>query len=83
MDPTAIIHRSLTVFVCGMIGLLPVIGFVPALMAIIEWSRARKYPDWNPAAAYLKWGGRMALIGIAHSALAVLVVGLAVINSLI
>ena len=70
-----VIHKSLTAFVCGLIGFLPFIGLVPGLYALFCWAHIRsRYPDeWNPASAYLSWGARLALIGLLGSALIVAV----------
>jgi hypothetical protein len=75
MPRILVIRESLTAFVCGMIGFLPIIGLVPGLYALLCWARIRiRYPDeWNPASAYLSWGARLALIGLGASALIVAV----------
>jgi hypothetical protein len=68
-----VIRKSLTAFVCGLIGFLPIIGVLPGLYALLCWSHIRtRYPDeWNPASAYLSWGARLALLGLVGSALIV------------
>ena len=70
MPRIIVIRKSLTAFVCGMIGFLPFIGVVPGLYALLCWARIRtRYPDeWNPASAYLSWGARLALCGLLGSA---------------
>lgn len=82
MDRITAIRQSLTGFVCGIIGFVPVIGLLPGLYAIICWSRVRRrYGDqWNPASGYLKGGAILGLLGAVSSALIVLAIGLAVIN---
>jgi hypothetical protein len=75
MPRILVIHKSLTAFVCGLIGFLPFIGLVPGLYALFCWAHIRsRYPgEWNPASAYLSWGARLALIGLLGSALIVAV----------
>ena len=83
MDRITAIRQSLTGFVCGIIGFVPVIGFLPGLYAIICWSRVRRrYRDpWNPASGYLMVGGVLGLLGTISSGLLILVIGLSVINN--
>ena len=71
MDRITVIHNSLVVFVCGLIGLLPVLGSLPALYALVLWGKVRvRYRDeWNPASAYLDGGVAMALLGLLGSLL--------------
>lgn len=70
-----LIRKSLNIFVCGLIGLTPVIGFIPALFAIVGAVRvrARFRREWNPASAYLSAGVAMALLGTGITALAGLI----------
>lgn len=79
MPRIIVIRKSLTAFVCGLIGFLPIIGVLPAVYALLCWNRIRtRYPDeWNPASAYLSWGARLAMIGLGASALIVSVAILA------
>ena len=71
MDRIAAIRESLYAFACGLVGLLPVIGIVPAILALASWLRVRaKYgTEWNPASSYLNWGMRAALLGLLGSLL--------------
>jgi hypothetical protein len=73
MPRIIVIRQSLTAFVCGLFGFLPVIGIVPGVYALLCWGRIRRrYPDeWNPASAYLNWGVRLSLLGLGASALIV------------
>jgi hypothetical protein len=61
-----VIQLSLRAFVCGLIGVLPVIGVVPGLYALSCWVRIRRrYRDaWNPASSYLRWGSALAVGGL-------------------
>jgi len=80
MDRITVIEKSMSVFICGIIGFFPIIGFVAAVCAVVRWLGIRRhYHGWNPAAAYLKWGIGLAIIGLLNSGLAVLVIGLAMI----
>jgi hypothetical protein len=76
MDLITAIRLSMRVFVCGMFAIVPLIGFVPAVYAVVCWSKVRaRYRDqWNPAAQYLHWGTLMAVFGALFSTLAVVVV---------
>ena len=71
MPRILVIRKSLTAFVCGLIGFLPVIGLVPGIYALVCWARIRiRYPnEWNPADAYLNWGARLSVLGMLGSAL--------------
>jgi hypothetical protein len=71
MPRILVIRKSLTAFVCGLIGFLPIIGVVPGLYALSCWGSVRiRYPnEWNPASAYLSWGARLAVLGLLGSAL--------------
>ncbi len=73
MGMKVIVDKSMQAFVCGLIGILPIIGLIPGIYAIICWAHIRrKYPDeWNPAFLYLSWGTRLAAIGVLLSVLAV------------
>jgi hypothetical protein len=75
-DPIAtkiIIKKSMQAFVCGLIGILPIIGVIPGIYAIICSGYVHgKYPDeWNPASLYLSWGARLGAIGVLFSILTV------------
>ena len=73
MDRVAVIRNSMTVFVCGIIGLLPVLGFVVAIYALVLWGkiRFRSRDAWNPASAYLETGVALALLSVLGSLLLV------------
>ena len=75
MDRITAIRKSLTAFVCGIVGFLPFIGVVPAVHALICWARIRaEYGnEWNPAAAYLDCGVWLALLGLLGTGLIVAV----------
>ena len=78
VDQIATIRASLAVFVCGLVGLIPFLGLLPALYALVAYIRINaRYHEWNPAARYLAWGGRLALLGVLISLLAAYLVGLA------
>jgi hypothetical protein len=76
MDRITAIRRSLAAFVWGIIGVLPVIGLIPAVCALGHWWAVQsKYRDqWNPASTYLRLGGALALFGLLSTVLLVAVV---------
>jgi hypothetical protein len=73
MDRITAIEKSLTAFVCGLIGLIPILGLPLALYAgrCSLQVRGRYRDPWNPAAAYLSWGARLAFLGLLGSLLVV------------
>jgi len=64
---------SLRAFVCGLLGLVPVIGLVPAVHALFCWARIRwRYAEqWNPASNYLSWGSALAVLGLGINAVGI------------
>ena len=76
MDLITAIRKSLTGFVCGIFGFLPVVGIIPALYTVACWrSVYRHYGNqWNPAQAYLRGGLLLATFGILSSAVILCVV---------
>lgn len=74
-----LIERSLRLFTCGLLSLIPVIGLAPALIAVTThfkiWSEDAG--EWNPARPYLIAGYCLAWLGILISlvALALVVLG--------
>ena len=83
MDRITAIEKSLTVFVCGIIGFLPVLGLMPAVHALVCWARvSAKYGrQWNPASAYLRAGALLATLGVLGSMLVIAVVCMAIANA--
>jgi hypothetical protein len=63
VDRIHVIEKSLRVFVCGVLGIIPLLGLVPAGYAIIAAIQVYKRvgSGWNPAASYLCWGLVVAL----------------------
>jgi hypothetical protein len=84
MDRIAAIEKSLTCFVCGIIGLLPVLGLFPAVHALVCWRQVRAGygPEWNPAAAYLKGGFVLGLLGVLSSMLFIIVIAAVVMGNM-
>jgi hypothetical protein len=84
MDRITAINKSLTCFVCGIVGLLPLIGLFPAVHALSCWRKVRAgYRDqWNPASAYLKGGLVLGILGVLSSTLFILVVAAAAVENL-
>ncbi|HWV98296.1 MAG TPA: hypothetical protein VNZ64_01265 [Candidatus Acidoferrum sp.] len=83
MDRISAIEKSLTVFVCGLIGFLPVVGLLPAVHALVCSVRVRSQygGQWNPASAYLRAGTALATFGVLSSILVIAVVSLAIANA--
>jgi len=75
MDRITAIEKSCTVFICGLIGLLPLIGLIPATYALVSGRqiRVRYREPWNPASWYLKAGMWMAALGFLSSAIVLFV----------
>jgi hypothetical protein len=73
MPRIIVIQLSLRAFVCGLIGVLPLIGLAPGLHALFCWGRIRRrYPnEWNPASDYLSWGAALAVIGLGITAVGI------------
>jgi len=65
-----VIQLSLRAFVCGLLGVIPVIGLLPAVHALYCWGRIRwRYAEqWNPASSYLSWGSALAVLGLGITA---------------
>jgi len=84
MDRIAAIEKSLNCFVCGLVGLLPLLGLFPAVHALVCWRRvrARYGSEWNPAEAYLTGGFVLGVLGVLSSMLFILAVGAAVMANL-
>lgn len=66
MNRIALIRRSLTAFVCGLVGLVPVLGmpFGAAAIVLFVTVRRSKGTEWNPAESYLDRAVVLALIGL-------------------
>jgi len=69
MDLTAAIQISLRAFGWGIVGLLPVVGLLPAFYALACWLRVQREfgKQWNPGARYLIAGAIFATLGILGS----------------
>ncbi len=78
MDRVTAIRKSLTTFVLGIFGALPVLGVIPAVLALGYYfavqSSYRK--EWNPASVYLRLGGALALWGLLSTVLLIAVLAL-------
>jgi hypothetical protein len=77
-DKVQVIDRSLRCFAFGLVGLLPVIGFPFAIIALGEYThvKRRKGSIWNPAERYLGIGSLCATAGLGLSLLIVAVIAL-------
>ncbi len=63
------LEGSLQCFVCGLIGLLPVIGFPLSVLALISYRRVcvEQRGLWNAGQTYLVWGFAFGAAGIVIS----------------
>ena len=64
-----VLERSLSTFTLGTLGLLPLIGFPMALLALSSFRRVClvQSGQWNAARVYLIWGFVLASIGLVIS----------------
>jgi hypothetical protein len=71
MDRIQVIQQSIAVFVCGIIGFLPIVGLPTAIYALVVSIRIHfKFrKQWNPATAYLRAGEILAALGLMSSVL--------------
>ena len=85
MDQITVIRRSLAIFALGILSLLPLIGLIPAIYALITSSqiRANYQEPWNPASRYLKAGSLMARLGFFGSAILIFLLVAALMLNLI
>ena len=57
LDRAGVIRESLLVFYYGLAGLIPVIGLLPATVALVRGLQLRRRTtEPNPAENYRKWG---------------------------
>ena len=77
-----LIERSMRCYVFGVVGLIPLIGLGPSLLAIwlyaSVWSESKE--DWNPAKRYLTLGFCLGWSGVLISTLTVVLFILWLIN---
>ncbi len=59
MDKARIIKQSLLCYDLGWLGFIPLLGLVPAIMAMLLSKRVYREAgkEWNPAQKYAFWGG--------------------------
>jgi hypothetical protein len=75
------IEGSLSCLIHGVVGmLLPVLGLVPAVSALVGWiTVSRRYRgQWNPAGHYLKAGGILGVLGILSNTVLVAAIAVSV-----
>ena len=73
MNKARVIERSLNVFTLGWFSLIPLLGVVPALLAIYWYRKSSDEAgmEWNPAGRYALCGCVLALAGLALSLLGI------------
>jgi hypothetical protein len=80
------IRRSVSCFIHGVLGLLiPVLGLVPAVSALVSWRIvARRFRgQWNPAHHYLKAGGIFGILGILSNTLLIVSIVMSIADGLL
>jgi len=74
LDRSEVVRRSVSVLICGLAGLLPVIGLFPAVSAVIQGIRIRRaYPEPNPVEHYRRWGMALGTLCILLNVCAVII----------
>ena len=65
MDKIELIERSMRAFFFGVPGIVPFLGTLFAIVALMNNARIKRRlgPQWNPAHRYLFWGLLCARIG--------------------
>jgi hypothetical protein len=71
LERIEMIRLSLASFTNGLIGLVPVVGFPQAVLAVVRSRRVRvRFRErWNPAERYRRWGFRLGVVGLLSTAL--------------
>jgi hypothetical protein len=74
------ISTSIRAFIWGIFGLAPLVGLLPALYAMVCWSRVHHFfrGEWNPASAYLAAGMVFAVLGFLSSVVIILCIAASV-----
>jgi hypothetical protein len=75
------IESSISCLIHGVAGMvLPVLGLVPAVSALVSWiTVSRRYRgQWNPAGHYLKAGGILGVLGVLSNTILVAAIAFAV-----
>jgi hypothetical protein len=74
LDRAGVIRESVSVLVHGVVGLVPVIGIIPAVSAIIHGIRiSRAYREPNPVDSYRKWGMALGCLSVLVNGCATLI----------
>lgn len=75
MDRIHVIERSMHCFWAGCLAMIPLLGIIPAIMAICFFYGVRNEAgkSWNPARAYSIWGLTLACLGLSMTIVGVLV----------
>ena len=73
MDKVRVIERSLRCFAAGCLSLIPILGLLPAVIAIVLFHKALREAGrtWNPARGYLIGGVVLAWTGLTITLLAI------------
>jgi len=73
MDKVLVIERSLRCFVAGCLSVIPLLGVIPAIVAIVLGHLVREEAKghWNPARLHLLCGTVLAWVGLGVTLFAV------------
>ena len=84
MNKVRVIERSIRCQAFGWVGVVPVLGVIPAVIAIVLYHRTARESgdDWNPAGPQARLGLVLSWIGLGLSAVLVAVGGAVVISHL-
>ena len=71
-----IIETSVSCFRQSLWGLIPIVGIVPSIVALVSHRRANRIAggEWNPAKPQLVWGLVIAWIGLLKNTIAIAVI---------
>lgn len=84
MNRLVAIEQSLRAFRLSLWGLIPLLGLVSSVRALLLRRRIRRmFQDWNPADSYLCWSVIFGVFGLFQSILGAGLVALAIADALL
>jgi hypothetical protein len=71
VDRAELIQKSLRIFVCGFVSLIPIVGLIISIYTLLSAARlgTRFRDEWNPASVYLRWGTALSVFSLALNVL--------------